>query len=148
MKHQLSVLWVPILSSSILFRCIAGLVETTKGEEMDKFIKESPNENPGYYKGRVKNATFYRGHTLLSFLEVLKRLMSISQDDDFEPFSYKLASRHPVTRTAIDELNNKGNSSPSEESTMSERRLTASHLLMLRGMLGSTFFDLDDTWMY
>lgn len=115
---------------------------------MEKFIKDSINEKPSYCKTRVKNTKFYSGASLVNFLEVIKRLMSISQEDEFEPFSYKLASRHAITRVAIEELNNKVASSPVEEPTFSENQLISS--LLLRRMFSPAFacFDYDsDSWM-
>ncbi|XP_028406963.1 uncharacterized protein LOC114529377 isoform X2 [Dendronephthya gigantea] len=135
--------------SVLLKRCIAGLVAITQGDDMEKFIKDSLHDNPGYCKTRAKNAKFYCGSTLVNFLEVLKRLMSISQEDDFEPFSYRLASRHAITKAGIDELENKVASSPVEEPAFSENQLISS--LLLRRMFSPAFacFDYDsDNWMY
>ena len=117
---------------------------------MEKYIKESREDNAGHCKARAKNATFYCGASLVSFLGVIKRLMSISQDDDFEPFSYKLASRHPITRAAVDEVNNKGaNSSPDESSVFTENQLISSLLLRRMFSPALSFFDCDeDTWRY
>ena len=131
------------------FRCIAGLVKTTEGEEMEKYIKDTVQDSTSYFKSRARSAKFYHGVSLVSFLDVLKRVMSISPEDDFEPFSYKLASKHPILKTAIEEMNNKSSSSPPEEAMFSENQLISSLLLRRMFSPALSFFDYDDDgWRY
>ena len=136
--------------SVLLKRCIAGLVKTTQGEEMEKYIKDTAQDNTTYCKSRARNAKFYHGVSLVSFLDVLKRVMSISPEDEFEPFSYKLASKHPILKTAIEEVNNKSSSSPPEEAMFSENQLISSLLLRRMFSPALSFFDYDDDdgWRY
>ena len=113
-------------------------------------MKETREDSAGHCKMRAKRATFYCGSTLVAFLNVVKRLMGISQDDDFEPFSYKLASKHPVTKAAVEEVNNKdGNSSADESSVYTENQLISSLLLRRMFSPAMSFFDCDeDSWRY
>lgn len=140
---------LPLAHNLYVFRCVTGLIAITQGEEMDKYIKESPQEKGGHYKVRVKNAKFYGGATLLLFLEVVKRLTNISQEEDFEPLSYKLAARHPITRVAIEELGNKVLNSTQNERRFSDNRLISSLLLRRMFAPSLSFFDYDDdNWHY
>jgi hypothetical protein len=118
---------------------------------MEKYLKDSVQDSAAYCKSRAKNAKFYSGATMVSFLEVLKRLMRLSPEDDFEPFSYKLASRHPILKTAFEEVTNKTSdtSNPREEVMFSENQLISSLLLRRMFSPSLSFFDYDeDGWRY
>ena len=115
---------------------------------MKKYIQESVQDSAVDCKVRAKNTKFYCGASLVSFLEVLKRLMNISSDDDFESFAHKFSSTHAITRTAIEELNNKGSSSPQEERMLSEDHIISSLLLRRMFSPALSFFQYDDEDWY
>lgn len=131
-------------------RCIAGLSETTHGKVMDEYLKGTTQESKSLLKSRARHEKFYNGSSLVSVLEVLKRLMNITDDDDFESFSHKLAGKHPVTNTAVEEVNSKATNSPRDyEESMIPDDLISS--LLLRRMFSPALscFDYDsDGWRY
>ena len=115
---------------------------------MERYLKDTSREDESYLKLRSKNASFYSGASLVSVLEVLKRLMSISEENDFEPFSYNLAAKHPIAKIAIEELDKSPSTSPSSESVFRNRLLST--LLLQRMFSPSTrYLDYDsDEWYY
>lgn len=127
----------------VFIRCINGLRAQTENNEMTRFIKETAHEGEGYCRTRARNANFYYETSLVTFLQVLKRLMNIGNNgDEFETFSCKLAARHPITRIAIDEIKNKG----SNEEKQRHHQLVSS--LLLQRMFNDTvsFGYEDDLW--
>ena len=114
---------------------------------MKTYLKETTQDTKSYLKTRAKHSKFYCGSSLVSVLDVLKRLMNLThdEDEDFDSLSYKIAARHPVAKTALEELNSKGTaSSPRdyEDSMIPEELLST---LLLRRMFSPALagFDYD-----
>lgn len=121
------------------------------GDVMNEYLKGTTQETKSYLKSRAKHTTFYLGSSLVTVLEVLKRIMTIDDDDDFDSFAHKLSSRHAVVRLAVEEVNSKvaGESPREYEESMLPDDLISS--LILRRMLSPALacFDYDsDDWRY
>lgn len=126
------------------------------GDVMNEYLEGTTQETKNYLRSRAKHTTFYLGSSLVTVLEVLKRIMGISgnsddDNNDFETFAHKLSSKHAVIRLAVEEVNSKiaGESPREYEESMLPDDLISS--LILRRMLSPALacFDYDsDEWRY